>query len=748
MMAYALLLAVATFIEKFYGTSIAKEIYYNPIVGIILFILIINWIAISIEKKLTVRDHIGHYFLHTAFIFIIGGAIISHYTGVEGILHLREGENTNEIYNTNRDEIHTLPFVVHLNDFELSRYPGSESPRSYKSTISIYENNVHSQIEVKMNKAASIKHYRFFQTAYDEDEAGTILTVSHDPIGSTVTHIGYILLFLGILLLPLQKKSRIHTLMKKLKVLIIFLLIPVGIQARPNWSDIQIQNPNGRIEPFDTYCRTLTKKIHHAEQIDDQDATTFILDLISRPEYWNNRPIIYQSNKEIQHRFKAQGKYLKFNDLFDADGNYLIKDEIEAIHRTDLSQRDKIQKDLLKLDEKINILLNLEQGKLLRLFPLPEDPKQRWYSPGDDLSEFSDDDSLFVSHIMPWYIGEPNQEIVDMIAVYQQKMTNCPLLSKTQIKIEHIYNRIRPFHKSSMGYLCFGFILLAIILFQIISKSKASKTKIIRLTTFIIFVFFILHTMGLAVRWYTSGQAPMSNAYESMIFAGWCTVAGSFIFIRYSPITVSLGAIFSGFILLVAGMSSMDPAITPLVPVLQSPWLMIHVAVIMCGYGFLAISFILGIIGLSLMSIPKKNMDVGRKITEITTINEISLLIGLCLMTAGTFLGAIWANEAWGRYWGWDPKETWALITILVYTVITHVRFIPVFNNDYVLNLSSALGFSSVLMTYFGVNYYLSGMHSYGSGNAPFGYYVFIIIYLAIAILATAAYLQNHKKTR
>lgn len=743
LISYGVLLGIATWVEKNNGTAIARQIYYHPIVGILWFLLILNWTIQTIKNKLSIKQHLGYYLLHTSFIFIIGGAIFSHFMGIEGTLHLRKGEQSNEIY-TNQQERHILPFQVYLNDFQLSRYPGSNSPRSYKSIVTIYEKNAHSRMEIYMNKVISIQHYRLFQTAYDEDEAGTILTVSYDPIGMFVTYTGYALLFIGILLLPFQNKSRIRSLIKKLELISIFLLIPYGnIQAQTDWSQIQVQNPNGRMEPIDTYCRTLVRKIHHSEKIGSMNATTFILDLISRPNYWNNQPIIYLSNKEIQNRFNAKGKNLRFNDLFDTEGNYLLKNDIENIYNTPSNQHTKLQKDLLKLDEKINILLTLEQGKMLPMFPLPNDERQRWFSPGDDLSEFTGEDSLFVSHIMPWYISEPNQEIVDMISIYQQKRTNCPLLSPKQMQLEQFYNRIRPFRSSAFGYLFCGILLLGSILLQTIHKERNFLTKISKITATFIIIFFLLHTTGLIIRWYIGEQAPWSNAYESMIYAAWCTLGGSLLFIKRSLITIALGAFFSGIILLVANMNWMDPTITPLVPVLQSYWLMIHVAIIMAGYGFLTIGFLLGIMELSLMAIPKYNPSINRQIKEMAIINEISLLIGLCLMTAGTFLGAIWANEAWGRYWGWDPKETWALITILVYTAITHTRFIPKLNNEYVLSSLSVFGFSTILMTYFGVNYYLNGMHSYGNNNAPFGFYIFIIIYLLIVTLCLIT-LQRH----
>lgn len=739
---YAILIGIATGIEKYYGTSAASNIYHHPMVGILWILLIANWLIRTFRNRIPVKRRLGYYLLHISFIFLIGGALFSHYTSVEGILHVREGEQTNVIYTDQKEKV-LLPFQVYLNDFQLLRYPGSASPRSYKSIVTIYEKNTYSKMEIYMNKVISIQNYRLFQTAYDEDEAGTILTVSYDPIGMTVTYIGYILLFMGILWLPFQRQSRIRLLFSKIKSLSMLLLfLPCSvIQAQTDWSRILVQNPNGRIEPLDTYCRTLVRKIHHSETVDSLNATSFIWDLLIKPDYWNKRSIIYQPNKDIRKILKQEGDYVCFNDLFDTEGNYLLKDKIENTYNVPSQRHSKLQKDLLKLDERINILLSLEQGKMLPIFPLPNDEKQRWFSPGDSLTEFVGEDSLFVSHIIPWYFSEPKQDIINMISVYQQKKTNCPLLTDTQLKMELLYNQIHPFYISAFGYISGGiFLLLSIILQMVYQKQKSFQRLTHHTITIIIICFFLLQTGGLIIRWYISGQAPWSNAYESMIYVAWCTLGGGIIFCRRSLITLSLGAIFSGIILFVAHMNQMDPAITPLVPVLQSYWLMIHVAVIMGGYGFLAISFLLGITGLSLMAVPYPTPIITREIKKIAYINELSQLIGLCLMAAGTFLGAIWANEAWGRYWGWDPKETWALITILIYTAIVHTRFIPKLNNDFVLHVLSVFGFATVLMTYLGVNYYLTGMHSYGSGNVPISSYILVIVFLSIIILSIVAF--------
>ena len=193
-------------------------------------------------------------------------------------------------------------------------------------------------------------------------------------------------------------------------------------------------------------------------------------------------------------------------------------------------------------------------------------------------------------------------------------------------------------------------------------------------------------------------------------------------FIRNSKITLAATSLLAFFILMTAGHSSFDPQLTNLQPVLKSYWLMIHVACITISYGFLGLGFILGLINLTTYLFKSKTNAVrlGGVISELTYINELTLTIGLILATIGTFLGGIWANESWGRYWGWDAKETWALVIVLTYAVILHFRLIPGMRSRYIFNVAAVLGFSSVLMTFIGVNYYLSkGLHSYARGETP-----------------------------
>jgi len=249
------------------------------------------------------------------------------------------------------------------------------------------------------------------------------------------------------------------------------------------------------------------------------------------------------------------------------------------------------------------------------------------------------------------------------------------------------------------------------------------------------------------MRWKIGGFAPWSNSYETMVYLAWATIFAGLLFVRRSPVIFSLATLFAGIILFVSGLNWMDPQINPLVPVLKSPWLMFHVAILMAAYGLFGIGFLTGFVNLIMMTfIKKEKFDVySVSLRELSIINEIILIAGLILMTIGTFMGAVWANESWGRYWGWDPKETWALITMIVYAIVTHLHLINKWYNMWLFNLCSVVAFASVVMTYFGVNYFLSGMHSYGQSDYGSGVFMYLYGTVVIIILLAIFSLKGRK---
>ena len=777
---YMILLAAATFVEKSQGTAMAREVIYNnPLFYLLQLLLVLNFCAIAWQGRLWKQRKYGVLLLHISFIVILLGALVTNIFGFEGIVHIREGETASHM-RTTEDDARLLPFSIRLDDFKLVRYPGSHSPSSFESFLTIRTDEGERNEHIYMNKVIYEQGYRLYQSSYDSDEQGTVLTVNNDRIGTAITYAGYLFLLAGMLLTLADRKSRFRQLAKQLKhtaPILLLAFIPavsfaqkadtelllkstIPVEQAEQWGRLQVQCPTGRIEPLNTYTDKLLRKIYRSNSFEGLTSEQVIIGFLMNPAYWGNVPFIRQTNKELQQAYSLpEGKYLRFLDVFDEGGRYLIADAVDKAYSRPAAERSRMEKDLLKLDEKVNILYSLQQGKMLALFPLPGDTGGKWYSPGDDLSVFSGRDSLFVSKIMPWYLGEAvdalrtgdwgsAQEVLSMMNVYQQKQSATPLLTKKQVAWELFYNKAQLFFWSAMGYMAVGLLLLIFVVWRLLKPKRWFRFVIIPLVMLVVLIF-LLHTSGIAIRWYISGRAPWANAYESMIYVAWATALAGLLFIKRSSMTLALAAFFAGIILFVANLNFMDPEITPLVPVLKSYWLMIHVAVITASYGFFGISFLLGLLTLAFMgtSNPSKVVLLQPHIRELRIINEMSLHIGLYLLTAGIFLGAVWANESWGRYWGWDPKETWALITMVVYAFILHARFLPALRSDYAFSVMSVLGLASVLMTYFGVNYYLSGLHSYGGGDTPPGLTAIFITYAcAFALIVYAGYKQHREQ--
>ena len=751
---YALIWAAATFVENSYGPAAAREhFYYAPWFILLQLLQAVNLLAMFLQGSYFKRISKGSLIFHGAFVFIWLGAAVTHYVGVTGIMHIREGETVSSMM---RDEgagmgNASLPFSVTLDDFRLQRYPGSHSPMSYESDLVIKKGDeAPVQATVRMNKVIDIDGYRLFQSSFDPDEQGTILSVSYDRPGMQLTYIGYFLLFAGFVLTLFSKKSRFGRLRRELGEMkknmpycVLFLLALSGVaggqtvhaqqpcvssQHAGKFGSLVVLNPNGRLEPVNSYTSAILRKLYGADKLNGINSDQFFLNLLSFPDEWGAYPFIKVDNKELLQRFGRSGKYIAWEDVFDSEGNYILTDEVNDIYAKPASERKRMDSDLLKLDESVNIVYRIMQHQLLPLFPDENDAQGKWYSAGDELNVFQGKDSLFVSKIMDWYIyelgngvrsgnWEEADKIVGMMNIFQQAKSKTPAIDNQRVKAELLYNQLNLFFWCRLAYLILGGILLFIACGEIIADFKWGK-KVCGILIALLVIAFLAHTSGVLLRWYISGRAPWANAYESMICTSWMLVGGGLLFARRFRILPALAGLLGGIMLFVAGLNHLNPEITPLVPVLQSYWLMSHVAIIMIGYVFFALCALTGLFNLILMSLlsATNRVKLQFRIREFTLLNEMAMILGLFFMTAGTFLGAIWANVSWGRYWGWDPKETWALISIVVYALVLHIRFIPLLKGKttWCFNLLSVVAILSVIMTWFGVNYYLSGLHSYG----------------------------------
>jgi cytochrome c-type biogenesis protein CcsB len=473
--------------------------------------------------------------------------------------------------------------------------------------------------------------------------------------------------------------------------------------------------------------------------------------------HWQNVPLIKVSNAELQKLLGINGDRAAFSDIvdFNEGGGYKLSEHVEKAYTKAESERTRFDKEVIKLDERVNICYMMSRGDFLHIFPL-RDGTDHWGKAEDAVKNTSDQtDSLFVLSVIPLWAqsvtsvgtaGIESGEYLVAIKNYQEAHSDYDLPSQTKVRAELFYYKAKIFERLFPYYATLGLVMI-LLLIGIIITGRQGSGLLLKILAGLAVTGFLFHTLGLGIRWYISGHSPMSNGYESMLFISWVTMLAGFIFSRRSMLTLAATGVLAGMTLMVAHLSFMDPEITNLVPVLKSYWLTLHVSVITGSYGFLGLGALLGIIVMVMMLfVNGSNRErIGATIDELTVINYKTLTLGLYFLTIGTFLGAIWANESWGRYWGWDPKETWSLITIIVYTIVTHSRTIPGMKDVYTFNLLALFAFSSVLMTYFGVNYYLSGLHSYAGGDAvpvPVFVYIAVLVMVSLAVTSYFRYRQ------
>ncbi|HLN75025.1 MAG: cytochrome c biogenesis protein CcsA [Methylococcaceae bacterium] len=680
--------------------------------------------------------------------------------------------------------IRELPFSIQLKDFQLERYPGSMSPSSYASEIVLKDptTSVEKPFRIFMNNILKYNGYRFFQSSFDKDEQGTVLSVNQDYWGTMITYFGYFLMALGMVFTifspgsRFQKVIRLSTKLQQQRKLGKVFLLAVMLSLGAGWNTsaagatitkedhikefgrLLTQDHEGRIEPVHTLASDLLRKIAKKSDWDGMSPVEFFLDMSANPEKWKNTPLVKVDNKELQKQLGVSTDFVSFSQMFDQSGNYRLNDLVQQSYNKKQTSRNKFDKEIINVDERLNICYQIFNGDFLKIFPVPNDPRKTWVTHSTLPSTMKKSEADFAGSILKMYYDEYNaasisgnwskpQEYLGYIQKYQTTYGSDIMPSPTKISLEIFYNQFNIFGKLAKTFALLGFILL-IFHFMMILKPQAQYSKYIKAGTLLVFLAFLLYTAGLGIRWYISGHAPWSNGYETMIYVGWAAILSGFVFARRSPISLAVTTVLTAIILFVAGMSWMNPEITNLVPVLKSYWLIVHVAIITASYGFLAMGALLGMLNLVLMIIrnPKNEKNIRFTILEVSYIIEMALMVGLLMLTIGSFIGGVWANESWGRYWGWDPKETWALVTVLVYTIILHLRKVPGLKSVIGLSSLALVGLSSVLMTFFGVNYYLSGMHSYGAGDPPpipSGLYVAIVV---VIVLIIAAYNAEGKK--
>ncbi|MGP1580312.1 MAG: cytochrome c biogenesis protein CcsA [Wolinella sp.] len=667
-----------------------------------------------------------------------------------------------------------LPFSIELVKFKLERYAGSQSPSSYSSDVRVIDNDGNRLLEYKifMNHPLTYNGAKFFQSSYDIDEMGTILEINRDP-GKWVTYLGYFMLCVGFLGNFFTRGSRFEKLNKFIKnsqILLIFTIL-VGIcpnlkadeisqmaefnkfsarHANGAFAQLLVQDYMGRIKPLSTEAYEVVSKMSGQTSLFGLSPEQIILAMNINPSLWQNMKIIKIGNKQIKKllNLPEDEKFVSFSFMFDQRGFYKLGREVDAANAMPASKRGTLENELIKFDERINIAYLTFKGIFFKFIPIPNDMENRWLSPNDAFMEdrlTNETKTLLNDYLIGLQEGMTANEwnradrALEELKSFQRATSSHLLPSEFRIKTEVIYNKVLIFKKLASFYMLFGLGILTLALVALFSSQKFNLLK--RFTFWIFVCGFLAHTIGLGVRWYISGHAPWSDSYESMIYIGWSAALAGMIFFRKSLLTLAAASLLAGVVMLVAHMSFVNPQITNLVPVLKSYWLTIHVSVITASYGFLGLGCLLAMLALLLMALKtERNLDrLNEQIRYLAAITEVSLIVGLCLLTLGNFFGGVWANESWGRYWGWDSKETWSFVSIVVYVLVLHMRFVKSLNSVYLFLVASAIAYSSIIMTYFGVNFYLTGMHSYAAGEMPsVPNFIYFIIVGVIALIALA----------
>ena len=516
-----------------------------------------------------------------------------------------------------------------------------------------------------------------------------------------------------------------------------------------------VQDLDGRIKPVNTLAseliRKLTRKPYY--QLGSIRLTTdqAFLSMSMDPDSWRFLPVIKVDLKKGGSLFEAMNPtpegFVSLESMFSSRGDYLLGRAVEAANLKKPSERDEFDQEVLKVDERFNILYNMLSGQYLRIFPNKLDKNNTWFAPTHDFADFPMEDGQFARNILGVYYDQLRSgdrsgadESLGYVKTYQEVLGSDIIPSNTKMEAELIYNRLNLNFWLFQILFTIGAIMLLLAILRIF-KSNTWLNRLYQLTVLLSFLAFLIFAGNIVLRWYIGGHAPWSNGYEMLVFVAWVLFLCGFLSYRQSDFTLPLSTLFSGALLFVSYLDWINPEITNLMPVLRSYWLKVHVATIVSSYAPLALSAVLGTMALILLLVrnQRNSARIDPKVKELTLINEISMTIGLFVLAIGTFLGGVWANESWGRYWAWDPKETWALISIIVYAIILHLRLIPGLRRPLIFNAASMFGFWAIIMTSFGVNYYLSGLHSYASGDPlPIPDFVYILAIVQIVIWSLA----------
>ncbi len=736
-------MAAATFVEKFRGTEFVHASVYGSwwFVGLwaVLALLAVAYFVGRRVRRASV------VLLHLSFAVILIGALLTHVTSWQGAVRLRVGETVSTYYeNVPGGDVveRKLPFELRLESFDVKYHDGTRAEADYVSRFTITDGGATQRAEVSMNNVWKYRSVRFYQSSYDPDMRGSILALNSDPWGIPVTYAGYALLFLSLVWLLVDPKGAFRRLFKSdmmrrgvLSVMAVCAMSQAAGAANtlPRETADRLGRLNilynDRVCPLQTFAVDFTKKLCGSARYGDYTPEQVLAGFIFYGDEWSAEPIIRVKNGPLRDALQLPGR-CSVNTFFNqVMGGYILGPYLNEYY---YGHNDKFHKQVADIDDRLMMVMELRRGTLLRVFPFTSGGKTTWYSPTENITDTLVDEahrkymqnvfSLIYGEVLAGSYGNVDK-ILDKMLKYQQLNGGSSLPSAAQVKAERLYNAIPFATILFMVNLTLGVVLLIIGLIRLIRPVKTDKPArpdkaLLRAVPVVggalLGLSLLALTACIALRWIVGGRVPMANGYETMLLMAWFVMVLALVAARRFRIALPFGFLMSGFFLLVSHINQMDPQITHIMPVLSSPLLSVHVSVIMMSFALLSLTFICGLTAIILRLVRGRNaVELDGQLDSLALLSRLLLYPALTLLGVGIFVGAIWANVSWGAYWSWDAKEVWGLITLMVYAVAAHAASVPFLRRSMGYHIFMTLAFLTLVMTYFGVNYFLGGMHSY-----------------------------------
>lgn len=736
-------MAAATFVEKFRGTEFVHASVYGSwwFVGLwaVLALLAVAYFVGRRVRRASV------VLLHLSFAVILAGALLTHVTSWQGAVRLRVGETVSTYYeNVPGGDVveRKLPFELRLESFDVKYHDGTRAEADYVSRFTITDGGATQRAEVSMNNVWKYRSVRFYQSSYDPDMRGSILALNSDPWGIPVTYAGYALLFVSLVWLLVDPKGAFRRLFKSdmmrrgvLSVMAVCAMSQAAGAANtlPRETADRLGRLNilynDRVCPLQTFAVDFTKKLCGSARYGDYTPEQVLAGFIFYGDEWSAEPIIRVKNGPLRDALQLPGR-CSVNTFFNqVMGGYILGPYLNEYYH---GHNDKFHKQVADIDDRLMMVMELRRGTLLRVFPFTSGGKTTWYSPTENITDTLVDEahrkymqnvfSLIYGEVLAGSYGNVDK-ILDKMLKYQQLNGGSSLPSAAQVKAERLYNAIPFATILFMVNLTLGVVLLIIGLVRLIRPVKTDESDrpdkaLLRAVPVVggalLGLSLLALTACIALRWIVGGRVPMANGYETMLLMAWFVMVLALVAARRFRIALPFGFLMSGFFLLVSHINQMDPQITHIMPVLSSPLLSVHVSVIMMSFALLSLTFICGLTAIILRLVRGRNaVELDGQLDSLALLSRLLLYPALTLLGVGIFVGAIWANVSWGAYWSWDAKEVWGLITLMVYAVAAHAASVPFLRRSMGYHIFMTLAFLTLVMTYFGVNYFLGGMHSY-----------------------------------